>query len=429
MAHPEHIAALKQGWEAFGQWRNQHPGTFPDLSDADLTGEDLSKVNLAGADLSRTILRSANLTSAPLENAKLQQADLRGANCEGAKFNQVDLRSIQYEGAIFRGASFDGASLPHGLLRKTDCIGALFRWTDLSDADLTKGNFSRCNFHSTRLARARLQGANLKSAQLPQCDLHDADLTGADCEQAHFGDATLTGACLRNTNLKRCNFTSANLSGAEISHADFYEAILTDARMERLRGAPAARNLLTARIDRPVYYFESAILSPIYKWLDWEKVRIAGRLPLFGASYSALVAIPLFFYLWKIYNDKVALLRSWAQQTLARGSVDYYIAEVVVERLHPLPKPALSALLLVSTAFLAIASSIYAFACPSRVQEFSRDQWTYQLGLSAVHYMADAWRRTPLRVAAIFFYFIGGTGAAIVLTTKLVNVAEFLLRP
>jgi uncharacterized protein YjbI with pentapeptide repeats len=112
-------------------------------------------------------------------------------------------------------------------------------------------------------------------------------MTAADCEGANFESARLTEASLRNANLKGSNLSRANLCDADISHADFYEAILSDARMERVRGGPAARNLLTTRIERQVYYFESAILSPLDKWLDWQTVRIAGRLPVFGASYSA----------------------------------------------------------------------------------------------------------------------------------------------
>jgi hypothetical protein len=41
--------------------------------------------------------------------------------------------------------------------------------------------------------------------------------------------------------------------------------------------------------------------------------------------------------------------------------------------------------------------------------------------------MADAWRRRKLRLAASILYIIGGTGAAIVLVSKLANVAQFLL--
>ena len=141
-----------------------------------------------------------------------------------------------------------------------------------------------------------------------------------------------------------------------------------------------------------------------------------------------LIAIPLFFYALEIYNDKVLLVRRWAEQTLAStGTTDYLMAQTVLERLHPLAVPTLSVLLLVSTVWLAIGATIYAVWCPSRVKEFSRDQWTYQLGHPVVHYMADAWRRRPLRVTALIFYIVGGIGAAIVLGSKLVGVAMFLL--
>jgi uncharacterized protein YjbI with pentapeptide repeats len=429
MADPEHVAALKQGRDAFRVWRDQHRETVPDLSGADFTGEDLTGVNLDGCDLSAAIFRNANLSSAQLANARLEQADLSEAKCEGTNFNQVDLRTIAYRGAIFRRASFENALIPHGLLRSTDCRGANFAQTDLSAADLSGRDFASCNFQNAKLANTRLRKANLKAARLTGCDLSGTDMTGADCEGANFDSATLTKAFLRNANLKGSYFTRANFGNADISHADFYEANLSDARMERLRGAPTAKNLITTRIERPVYYFDSAILSFVDKWLDWEKVRIAGRLPIFGASYSALIAIPLFFYLLEIYNNKIALVRSWAEQTLAGGgAADHLAASAMLERLHPLPVPALSALLLISTIFLAIGATIYALACPSRVKEFSRDQWTYQLGLSVVHYLADAWRRRGWRVAALFFYLAGGAGAVIVLGSKLLGVAEFLLR-
>jgi uncharacterized protein YjbI with pentapeptide repeats len=429
MANPAHVAALKQGRDAFRVWRDQHRATVPDLSGADLTGEDLTAVNLEGCDLSSANLRNAILSSAQLLSARLEKTDLTGANCVGTTFSGSDLRSIKYEGAIFRGAVFHNVLTPHGLLRSTDCRQAYFRETDLSSADLSGRDFSRANFQSAKLVNAQLRETNLSGALFFGCELRGADMTGADCGGATFERATLTEASLRLANLRGSDFNRADLGGADISHADFYETILTDARMERVRGAPAARNLLTTRIERPVYYFESAILSPVDRWLDWETVRIAGRLPVFGASYSALIAIPFFFYLLEIYNDKIALVRSWAEQTVARdGAVDYHIANTVLERVHPLPVPALSELLLISTIFLASGATIYALACPSRVKEFSLDQWKYQLGLSAVHYLADAWRRRIWRVAALVFYVAGGAGAVIVLGSKLLSVAEFLLR-
>ena len=242
-------------------------------------------------------------------------------------------------------------------------------------------------------------------------------MTGADCEGAYFELATLTEVSLRHANLKESNFVRANLGNADISHADFYETILTDARMERLRGAPIARNLLTTRIERPVYYFESAILSLCDRWLDWQTVRIAGRLPVFGASYSALIAIPFFFYLLEIYNDKIALVRRWAEQTLARGAAaDYYISSAILERLHPLPVPALSALLLISTIFLAIGATIYALGVPiSRERSLASISGNTSSGSLRFIISQTPGGEGTGEWRLCFLYVVGGMGAMIVL--------------
>ena len=44
MANPEHLEILKQGVEAWNQWREQNPQTKPDLS-----GAILREANLGGA--------------------------------------------------------------------------------------------------------------------------------------------------------------------------------------------------------------------------------------------------------------------------------------------------------------------------------------------------------------------------------------------
>ena len=97
MADPEHVAALKQGRDAFRVWRDQHRETVPDLSGADLTGEDLTGVNLDGCDLSAAIFRNANLSSAQLANARLEQADLSEAKCSRDQSTyQLGLSVVHY---------------------------------------------------------------------------------------------------------------------------------------------------------------------------------------------------------------------------------------------------------------------------------------------------------------------------------------------
>jgi hypothetical protein len=43
MANEEHLARLKQGVEAWNQWRDKHPEIYPDLREADLAGADLRR--------------------------------------------------------------------------------------------------------------------------------------------------------------------------------------------------------------------------------------------------------------------------------------------------------------------------------------------------------------------------------------------------
>jgi uncharacterized protein YjbI with pentapeptide repeats len=75
MAKQEHITLLQQSITAWNKWRILHPDTFPDLSDANLSGADLSH-----AILSHTILSGADLRHADLSGVHLNFADLTGAN-------------------------------------------------------------------------------------------------------------------------------------------------------------------------------------------------------------------------------------------------------------------------------------------------------------------------------------------------------------
>jgi hypothetical protein len=139
-----------------------------------------------------------------------------------------------------------------------------------------------------------------------------------------------------------------------------------------------------------------------------------GRLPLFGASYTALILIPIIFYGLALYNDRVTLVRAWAEQVMAQP-------EHLLHRLASL-------LLLASTILLAMGSTFYTFFCPSRIKEFSRDQWCDQLGHSLLHYWPLAWRYRYVRLLCAACYALGGAGALWVIGTKVWRVLLFILK-
>jgi uncharacterized protein YjbI with pentapeptide repeats len=101
MANDEHVALLKQGVDAWNRWRDENPGTRPDLSEA----------NLREANLSGTNLRGANLREAGLSKANLSGADLSGANLFWACLNHADLTGADLTGCRVHGVSAWGLKL------------------------------------------------------------------------------------------------------------------------------------------------------------------------------------------------------------------------------------------------------------------------------------------------------------------------------
>jgi hypothetical protein len=77
---------------------------------------------------------------------------------------------------------------------------------------------------------------------------------------------------------------------------------------------------------------------------------------------------------------------------------------------------------------LAAGSTLYAFFSPSRIKEFSRDQWCDQLGRSLLHYWPLAWKHRYIRLACATCYAFGGAGALWVLGTKVGQTALFILQ-
>ncbi len=123
MASDKHLAKLREGVQAWNDWRQSEPHTRPELQGLSLTlaqkqwGEinggpiNLAQASLRDADLRHaTLIRAdlggASLCGADLSCARLQEADLRNADLSRASFDDADLT-----GALFAGANIGGADL------------------------------------------------------------------------------------------------------------------------------------------------------------------------------------------------------------------------------------------------------------------------------------------------------------------------------
>jgi len=145
LANPEHIEKLREGVDAWNQWRSQNPKITPDLSSAELNLKNLSRTHLNRADLSRANLSRASLADATLLNAKLNRADLlnanlTGANLFGANLSNANLSGTDLSGANLSRAELFGANLTRAILTDTNFYEAKVGVTIFANVDLSQAS-------------------------------------------------------------------------------------------------------------------------------------------------------------------------------------------------------------------------------------------------------------------------------------------------
>src|SRR5438128_2406070 len=109
MANPEQLDTLKQGVEAWNQWKQKHPYIHADLSGADLRGVNLNRANFRGVNLNRANFRGADLTETNLTFANLYGTNFRGADLRLANIiNAAGLGRTDLTSAIMGGTALGG---------------------------------------------------------------------------------------------------------------------------------------------------------------------------------------------------------------------------------------------------------------------------------------------------------------------------------
>jgi len=208
MANEEHLALLRQGVDAWNEWKANNPGIRPDLSfatgkritirGAKLSGVDLSRTNLSRVDLSKADLIGANLSEAYLREAYLSEVELIGADLRSADLRSADLISANLIGANLTNVYLSGADLTKANLSGADLMGAKLIGAKLSGANLSGANLSGANLSGAYLRGANFKGANLKGANFRAAYLSGANLQRTKALDTNFNKAVFTEACLED---------------------------------------------------------------------------------------------------------------------------------------------------------------------------------------------------------------------------------------
>jgi uncharacterized protein YjbI with pentapeptide repeats len=349
MANPEHLAKLKEGFDAWNEWRNASPGVSVDLEKAHLAGGDLI---LRLTNLSHAKLGYANLTGANLSAGILAGADLHFAN-----LSETLLRRALLIGAIMAGANLAGSDLSEANLIQTDLTlaklgganlttaeleGATLRGADLSNADLTGANLTRANLDGADLQGATLRQAHLFSSNLSGANLTGADLVGADLTNATLREAVLVQAALRYTIFLNADLAAANLSETDMRSADFRSAnlqratldfaIASDVRLwESQRAGWSAKRIVCAC----AFWDENAVEPTMYAPGEFERLYSDQTcIELFyqgGVSTFELNTLPaLLQYLASLHSDTSFRLKS-IEETAGGARISISIGDADTE--------------------------------------------------------------------------------------------------
>jgi uncharacterized protein YjbI with pentapeptide repeats len=209
MANQEQLEILKQGADAWNQWREQNPKVEINLSGTVLSEIDLSGVNFMLANLRKVIFLDVDLSSAYLDRSVLV----------GAKLNQVRLMG--------------------SMLNGTDLGGANLQETDFSKAYLIDANLRESNLFAANFTAAILKGAKFENAKIGYTNFSDTNLSDViGLEEAnHVSSSTIGTNTLRffRGNIPENFLRGCGLLDWEIQSAKLYNPNLTNEEIVKIQ--------------------------------------------------------------------------------------------------------------------------------------------------------------------------------------------------
>ena len=200
---------------------------------ADFTGANLGCAQLAGAVLDRADLSGAVLMRASLAHSRLVGATLAGVNLLESQWGPAD-----WSGARLGGLTFYKLDLRGLVLVEADLTGATFVECDLRGIDASGALLGSATFVDCRLQKARLHGARAAGAVFTRNTVLDGlDAAGADFSQSNWGECSAVGVRAPRAVLDGANFGMADLRRADLRQASARGALLRKARCNQARMA------------------------------------------------------------------------------------------------------------------------------------------------------------------------------------------------
>jgi uncharacterized protein YjbI with pentapeptide repeats len=230
MANQEQLKILQQGVELWNKWREENSTVKVDLSGANLSAMDLSGIDFRDARLTRVDFRDAKLRGARLSLANLSRATLIGTSLNRANLKETRLSHAIITNAHLRDADLSSAYLHKTVLAMTDLTGAYLYKAHFSEAYLNGSKFANAAFADTTLGASDLSLA----LDLEKASHHGPSTIGIDT--IHKSKGKIPEEFLRGCGLSDADIEYAKLSNPDLSNEQTNKILY---RMHELRANQA----------------------------------------------------------------------------------------------------------------------------------------------------------------------------------------------
>lgn len=158
------------------------------------------------ADRNNLPLNRRDVINALIQTSHKSELRFQGVNLTGADLTKLDLRYINFKFACLSRCKLSMANLNYCCLERADLSYANLEGAQMlsirgSCANMEGANLQGCNFEDPSGSRTNLEGVNLK---------------GACLEGSNMAGVNLRVANLKNANMKNCNLRAAVLAGADL---------------------------------------------------------------------------------------------------------------------------------------------------------------------------------------------------------------------
>jgi len=145
-----------------------------------LTGADLSKLDLRNINFKYASMSGCNLKGANLSWCNLERADLSNSKMDGAQLIGVRMLCASLEAASLRGCNFEDPAGSRANMEGVNMKCAILEGSNMAGVNLRVGTIKYANLQNCTLRGAVLAGADLEGCNMSGSDLHEANLRGAN---------------------------------------------------------------------------------------------------------------------------------------------------------------------------------------------------------------------------------------------------------